>query len=480
MRGLIAFALLAVVAVAAAVWLADRPGLVVVEWLGWQLRTSVGIVVLALLVLLAVAILAYKLWHAVMVAPRKLSHGAKLRREHRGYEAVTRSFAAVASGDAEEAERWSRKAGELLGDQPLARMVMAEAAEAAEDRVRAARHYRALLDAPETRLYALRGLTRLALEADDQEAAQGFMRQAYDMKPDTPWVLDRLFQISESSGDYGAAERALKEARRRGALPKEEAKRKAAVLRQAKAQALEAEGRAADARRAAGEALSDLPDLVPAIALKARLERDAGDTRRAAATLEKGWARAPHPELAALYRSLKPQEDPLARVKRMEKLAARQPGHAESEFALAQANLEAKLFGEARRHLAKSGLAGGAGDAGGLAGTVTHRGALLMAEIEESEHADRAAAAEWLRRAEAAEADPTWICRTCGTQAEEWGAHCPNCKAFDSLEWRSPRRIARALPAAPAAASPAGAGEEVEVVEPELVPDDEAPGRKAG
>lgn len=470
MRGLILFGLLAVVAIAGAVWLAENPGLVLIEWLGWQLRTSVGIAVLALLVVLAVAILVYKIWHALMVAPRELSRSAKLRREHRGYEAVTRSFAAVASGDAEEAERWARKAGELLGDQPLARMVMAEAAEAADERVRAARHYRALLEAPETRLYALRGLTRLALETGDQEAAQGFLRQAYDLKPDTPWVLDHLFAHSESAGDYAAAEKALKEAQRRRALPKDEARRKRAVLRQAKAQALADEGRSADARRAAAEALGDAPELVPAIALKARLERDAGDTRRAAATLEKGWTKAPHPQLAALYRSLKAEEEPLARVKRVEKLAAKQPGHAESEFALAQANLEAKLYGEARRHLAKAGFAGD-----GAQNPPTHRGALLMAEIEEAEHDDRAAAAEWLRKAEAAEPDPTWVCRACGTQAEEWNAHCPNCQAFDSLEWRSPRRVARTLPVP---VGPAAKHAEVEVVEPELVPDGSVPGAR--
>lgn len=473
MRGLILFGLLAVVAIAGAVWLADNPGLVVIEWLGWQLRSSVGIVVLALLILLAVAILVYKVWHAIMIAPRELSRGAKLRREHRGYEAVTRSFAAVASGDAEEAERWARKAGELLGDQPLARMVLAEAAEAADERVRAARHYRALLEAPETRLYALRGLTRLALETGDTEAAQGFLRQAYELKPDTPWVLDHLFRYSESAGDYAAAEKALKEARRRGALPREEATRKRAVLRQAKAQALSVEGKAAEARRAAGEALKDEPALVPAIALKARLERDAGDTRRATATLEKGWSQAPHPQLAQLYRSLKAGEEPLARVKRVEKLAARNPGHAESEFALAEANLEASLYGEARRHLGNSGLAGGSGLEGAPS---THRGALLMAAIEEAEHGDGAAATEWLRRAESAEPDPTWVCRTCGTQVEEWGAHCPACQAFDSLEWRSPRRVARALPV-PVPAGESG-GTDVEVVEPELVPE-ETPGRRA-
>ncbi|SMF83785.1 HemY protein [Tistlia consotensis] len=468
MRGLIAFGLLAVAAIAASVWLAEHPGLVVIDWLGWQLSTSVGIAVLALVVLLGLGILLYRIWQAVMGAPGRLSQSAKLRREHRGYEAVTRSFAAVASGDAEEAERWARKAGELLGDQPLARMVMAEAAEAGEDRVRAARHYRALLEAPETRLYALRGLTRLALEAGEQEAAQDFMRQAYDLKPDTPWVLDRLFQLSESSGDFAAAEKALKEARRRRAMTREEAKRKQAVLRQAKAQALAAEGKASEARRAASDALSDEPGLVPALALKARLERDAGDTRRAAATLEKGWARAPHPQLAALYRSLRADEDPLARVKRIEKLTAKHPGHPESEIALAEAYLEAKLFGEARRHLTA---------AKALGETPSQRGCRLMAEIEEREHADRAAAAEWLRKAEGAEPDATWICRQCGTQADDWSAHCPNCQAFDSLEWRSPRRVARTLPVAAAPAAGGATDAEVEVVEPELVPEPEAPKR---
>lgn len=468
MRGLILFGILAVLAIAGGVWLAENPGLILVDWLGWQLRTSVGIAVLALLIVLGIAILLYKIWSAVMGAPRELSRGAKLRREHRGYEAVTRSFAAVASGDSEEADRWARKAGELLGDQPLARMVMAEAAEAGDDRVRAGRHYRGLLGAPETRLYALRGLTRLAIEAGDQEAAQAFMRQAYELKPDTPWVLDRLFTLSESSGDFTAAERALKEARRRRALPKDEARRKQAVLRQAKAQALAAEGKAAEARRSAAEALKDQPDLIPAIVLKARLERDAGETRRAASTLETGWARAPHPQLAELYRSLKPEEEPLARIKRMDKLVAKNPGHPESEFALAQAYLDAKLFGEARRHLARSGFSG---EGNGSDRTLTHRGALLMAEIEEHEHADQTAAADWLRKAESAEADPTWVCRTCGTQVEEWRAHCPNCQAFDSLEWRSPRRVARALPVTERVSD----GGEVEVVEPELVSEQEAP-----
>ena len=29
-----------------------------------------------------------------------------------------------------------------------------------------------------------------------------------------------------------------------------------------------------------------------------------------------------------------------------------------------------------------------------------------------------------------------WVCSACGHAAQEWQAHCPNCEAFDTLEWK--------------------------------------------
>jgi HemY protein len=76
--------------------------------------------------------------------------------------------------------------------------------------------------------------------------------------------------------------------------------------------------------------------------------------------------------------------------------------------------------------------------------------ARLMAELEEAEHGDGAAARAWLARAGEAEAEPGWLCTHCGAQTDAWSARCGYCGAFDALDWKTPPRVA-ALPPAQAA-----------------------------
>ena len=68
-------------------------------------------------------------------------------------------------------------------------------------------------------------------------------------------------------------------------------------------------------------------------------------------TLERGWALAPHPDLAALYLKASGESDPLKRVGVIRRLVTQKPDDIESHLALAQASLDAGLWGEARRHL---------------------------------------------------------------------------------------------------------------------------------
>src|SRR3546814_4041454 len=73
--------------------------------------------------------------------------------------------------------------------------------------------------------------------------------------------------------------------------------------------------------------------------------------REAAKVVERSWPRTPSAELAALYGEVAPEAKPLEQVKRFGRLAALNPEHRESHLALAEANLAAGLWGEARRHL---------------------------------------------------------------------------------------------------------------------------------
>jgi HemY protein len=69
-----------------------------------------------------------------------------------------------------------------------------------------------------------------------------------------------------------------------------------------------------------------------------------------------------------------------------------------------------------------------------------------MAELEEAEHGDGAAARAWLARAATTAAlDPAYVCSACGAESHVWSALCPLCRSFDSLAWRVPGGSVRRL-----------------------------------
>ena len=107
----------------------------------------------------------------------------------------------------------------------------------------------------------------------------------------------------------------------------------------------------------------------------------------------------------------------------------------ESHLALAQAALDAGLWGEARRHLDA---------AGGTNPSV--RVCRLMAEVEERAQSDQAKVHDWLTRAAHAPADKAWRCSACGAHHESWRSVCESCGAFGTLHWRAPGTYGQVLP----------------------------------
>jgi HemY protein len=96
--------------------------------------------------------------------------------------------------------------------------------------------------------------------------------------------------------------------------------------------------------------------------------------------------------------------------------------------------LQARLWGEARRHLAAAG-----GTENAL--SPSPRICRLMAELEQAEHNDLPAARMWLARAATTQAqDPAYACAVCGRETAGWTSLCPHCRSFDSIEWRLPGR----------------------------------------
>lgn len=430
-RSFFLFALIAV-AVVVAVTLADYPGRVSIDWQGWRIDMSTGILVLLVALLVVVAVVVSRFWGAIRRAPGRFLDMRRASRRARGYKALTQGMVAVAAGDVTEARRSARRADALLDDPPLTMLLSAQAAQLSGEEAAARRYFEAMLDHPDTAFLGVRGLMMQAIKGGDKAEALRLADRAYKLRPETPWVVNQLFELQVESGMWSEANDVIASAIRRKTLPAAGARRRRAAVLVEHSRIAEAEGDTDTAFARASEAHNLDPTLVPATLALARLHKARNRAAKAERLIEEAWARAPNPELAEMYGQVIQETDPLARVKKFQRLFSFRPDHPESHMALAQTALAARLWGEARKHL--NAVA---------AKTVTARVCRLMAELEESENGNMDASREWLAKATTAAPDEAWVCNDCGAIAGAWTALCGNCGSFGSLAWQAPPRAVR-------------------------------------
>ncbi len=434
MRALPALFVVAVL-IAAAVYVADRPGAVSLVWQGWRIDTSIAVMIFAVSLLAMLAAALFHFIRKLVGGPRAFIRARRERRRQRGYRALTQGMVAVAAGDAVEAKRLARQADVLLAEPPLTLLLSAQAAQLNGDQRAAENYFKAMLERPETEFLGLRGLIMQALKDGDEDEALRLTRRAKELRPKTPWVLASLFELQARTGKWGEAEATLTLAAKRKAVPEPASKRHRAVMLHEQSRVASADDRPRDAARLAAKANALAPGFVPAAVRNADLLGAAGQQRPARKAIEAAWRLNPHPDLAAAYGKLFQDERPLERIKRFETLAAQNRDNLESHIALAEAALKARLWGEARRHLAAAG--------GTERNTApSPRVCRLMAELEEAEHNDLPAARLWLARTASTPAqEPAWVCSSCSGETASWMSLCPHCRSFDSIEWRLPGHI---------------------------------------
>jgi HemY protein len=427
-RSLIFFVKLAVI-VAIAVWLAERPGTVTLKWLNWELHSTVGVLIVVVVVGATIVALIHRFWRLVLSSPKDYLRRRAARRRERGYQALTQGMVAVAAGDAEEAKRQARRAGALLDEPPLTLLLAAQAAQLDGDEAAARDYFTRMIEREETSFLGLRGLLMQAIRGGDEAAALELAERAYQERPETPWVIRTLLDLQIRRGQWDRAARTLGQAQRINLLDSNLARSQRAAVLVEQSRAAEASGEKTEAMRLAREAHRLEPGLVPAAVQLAGLLITVGKTREATRVLESAWVQSPHPALAQAYAATNGEESPLDRARRFERLGEMNRSTREARMELATVAMAARLWGEARRHLEMAMELG--------ATTRTYR---MMAELEEEERGDSEAAARWLRKAAEAPPEPAWICERCGAAHPNWSARCQTCGGFATLAWRQPNR----------------------------------------
>ncbi|MEL7092158.1 MAG: heme biosynthesis HemY N-terminal domain-containing protein [Pseudomonadota bacterium] len=373
-------------------------------------------------------------WHFLNGDETAISRYFDRRSAAKGYDALAQGMMALASGEGQLAMTKAAKAEKYLDRPELTNLLTAQAAEMAGDTKKAEETYRKLVTNDATRFVGVRGIMKQKLADGDTDTALKLAEKAFALKPKHVETQDVLLKLQADKQDWDGARQTLSAKLRHGSLPRDVHKRRDAVLALSQARAVMDDDLTIEAREAAIEANRLSPDLVPAAVMAADGYLDQGQKRYATRVIKKAWEVTPHPDLAAAFARIEPDETPEQRVKRFGPLT-RGKDDPEAKMLLAELHLAAEDFPAARRAL------------GDLAETdPTTRSATLMAAIERGAGAGDAVVKGWLAKAVTAPRGPQWVCDNCHNIMAQWGPTCTNCGAFDTLTWTRPPMAEVALP----------------------------------
>ena len=348
-------------------------------------------------------------------------------RERRGFEALSSGLMALASGDDREAMAGARKAGRLLNRPNLTNLVLAQAAVASGDKKTATETYKTLLQDPETRFVGIHGLLKQKLQEKDFETALNLATRAFALKPTHLETQDALLKLQAGQKDWAGVRKILNTKLQHGSLPRDVHRRRDSVFALSQARELRAAGQLDAAHVKAVESNKLTPGLVPAAILTAQGYLEKGKPKLASKTLCAAWSIEPHPELAASFATIVFNETPTKRMDRFLTLTKLVPSHSENKMVLAELNIAAGQFGQARLEM---------GDLASVDPTM--RSLTIMAAIERGEGGDDQSIREILAEALSAQRDPQWVCDNCGHISHEWEPVCVNCETIDSVSWKRP------------------------------------------
>ncbi|WP_315836603.1 heme biosynthesis protein HemY [Bradyrhizobium prioriisuperbiae] len=420
---IILFLVLIALAAFGAAWVADQTGDVVLTWSGWRIEVSLPVFVLVLGAAVVAAMLAWWIVRALWRTPDRIRRGNRARRQTRGRHAITHGLIAIGTGDAIAARRHAHIARRDAQQEPLALLLHAQAAQLDGDRTGAQRAFRAMAEREETRLLGLRGLFVEAQRADDPVAAVAIAEEALKTAPASPWASHAILGFRCAQSDWNGALKILDANFAAGQIDKAAHRRERGVLLTARALELETQNRD-QSRESVMEAVKLAPTLVPAAVLAGKFLSEAHQIRRAMRVLETAWLAQPHPDLADAYAHVRLGDSARQRLVRVETLAAKTPGHIEGALALARAAIDATEFSRAREALAP------------FIAAPTQRVAMLMAEIERTEHGDSGRARSWTLRAVRAAHDPVWTAD--GYVSDRWRPVSPVSGRLDAFQWQTP------------------------------------------
>jgi HemY protein len=421
----------------AIIWIVTQRGAVAIQWNDYTLSLDLGIFLLFLGLFTLVAVASFRLINAIVNIPSGMSRRRRERNRRKGFQALTRGFAAIAAGDEKKATACAREVRHLLPDENgLPILLEAQAARLRGAEGEARQSFEKLLSDKDAAFFGIRGLMKSSLDEGDYGRALMHARDALSQNPKQPWILKSVYDLEILAHQWDEAYRTLEKLRRYRAIDLQKAAKDEIALLMIQAERAKEAGDTDLWLKKTERAWKLDPSFAPVAAALGEYWIGRGKPFKAASFIEKAWRLNPHPDLAALWEKAMPEGkagDPLRVMRWMEKLSSMRPDSADGRLAVAKAAMDCGLNGEAKSHLLAAESV-----------RPTARLYRLRADMEEATSRNPVLVREWLEKAASAPSDPVWYCRLTGHIYDRWSPVAQPHGAFNTIEWGNPSPLSRA------------------------------------
>jgi len=404
-----------------AVWLADNPGTLLLNWQGREIRMSAAIFGLLIFLYTVLCWYLFKLYRWFRTDNPLKSPKRMESRRQKGLAELDLGWAALAVQDKAAALKHGKKARSLLpmDNGPLRLLLRVTTGKAQED------YLRLLEESPNSKLSALK--FRFDKKSSPQDSL-AILQEMRKLRPENIWISRKIFDISAQTHHWAEAKQELSGLGKSKAIDTETQKHLSGVIYYCQALEADLSGQKKDACDLALQALKNTPSFAPAALLLARLYQAQSEKSKARKIIEATWKICPHPDLGQFFLDLEPMESPSEKFRRIQKFAALNDNALHSLHLLAKVSLDTAHWGEAKQALEKV-----------LAGNMaTHETYHLLSRLEILQKNDQQAAEGHMASAAEAAPNPAWHCGACGTKQKNYVANCPDCHAFGSILWQGP------------------------------------------
>lgn len=431
----------------AVIWVKDHPGQVTIDWLGEVRTISLSLILLGLIAVIAVSSYVGRIFAYIRKLPDTMRRYRYMQGSLKGIELLTAGYAALAGGDGDAAEKYLTKARAKLPEtfeQGLALSLEAQIAKDQGDQPRRKKILEQMLGHDKTAMIGLRGLLADLMETRQYAQAKALLEDHQTKLKSGTWLSQIRYGLALGQEDWEQA---------RALIPPQKLRRPlAAQSSQTPTEMIALLHLSAETKPNDKEMLQDLKAALkldetfpPTIAKICAIYLKMKKPRKAAAILDKAWAKAPHPDLVPVFDSVfeftikknnkksTKADITQSRLKYFKKLAARHQAESplalEGHIALADKAIEAKDWPLARRSLDQC-------DA--LSSPPTARIFLLRAKLEEHQNNDSLAASHFREEADQALPDKMWVCTKTGHVYAQWSPLALPHRSFNTICWSNP------------------------------------------